>query len=554
MKHKVITRILYIFIAILAITTTIISFVSYSSSNSAVIDNEDVIDFSKGWYYESEDGIQNLTIPKNIIHKNGIVKLYNKIPDCIGERCVFYYLSKDQNITVEIDGKVIYEYGKDYKAAYGANLGKVCNIVTISKADIGKTIAVTIENIHKTDEINITKSLLGTKSSIVFYIIGHNMISLVSSIVMIIGGIIFALIGLIMSNKDVQHSFKMYTYFGIFIFLSGLWILSDSNILQFFVYSRAGQFCLSNACLMLMPIPISLFMRYICTHFVKIYDITAIIFGCNFIVVTFVYITMIVDAILFLRVLHILIIATIALTITTLSIETFKYHNGEARNIFIGIIALCSLSLIGIIVYYLSLSSLYMLIFIIGALIFTTMLLIVIIRHSVLSINTKVEVALYKRLAFTDLLTHIGNRAAYKQTIDDISHNIDSFSTLSIVVADLNKLKSINDTYGHLEGDNQLFNIADCLQRAFSPIGISFRTGGDEFAVIIKNSTYDNVLGCIEKFHQYIEDLNLKGKSPFSVSTGFAIRYPHDEDIPDIFALYNRADSDMYINKQRLNR
>lgn len=88
-----------------------------------------------------------------------------------------------------------------------------------------------------------------------------------------------------------------------------------------------------------------------------------------------------------------------------------------------------------------------------------------------------------EEMSFTDILTGLGNRNKYINTLEEIEKNLPE--TLGIIYMDLNGLKIINDTYGHTYGDEMLKRIAEILINTFKKD--VFRIGGDEFVVVCNN-------------------------------------------------------------------
>jgi diguanylate cyclase (GGDEF)-like protein len=86
-----------------------------------------------------------------------------------------------------------------------------------------------------------------------------------------------------------------------------------------------------------------------------------------------------------------------------------------------------------------------------------------------------------QRLAFTDELTGLGNRAAFNKKLEALSIGIKNWG---LILVDLDNLKAANDTFGHEAGDQMLRAVSDCLA-AVSPENCAFRLGGDEFAVVM---------------------------------------------------------------------
>lgn len=98
------------------------------------------------------------------------------------------------------------------------------------------------------------------------------------------------------------------------------------------------------------------------------------------------------------------------------------------------------------------------------------------------------EANMWHKLAIMDDLTKIYNRNAFNMRFERIKENIKSGTTGAIIVFDIDDFKLINDTKGHLMGDEILIRTARILYETFpEPKYGVFRIGGDEFAVLSEN-------------------------------------------------------------------
>ena len=107
----------------------------------------------------------------------------------------------------------------------------------------------------------------------------------------------------------------------------------------------------------------------------------------------------------------------------------------------------------------------------------------------------------YKKLAYTDMLTGIGNRTAFELELKNLEKRLPH--PFTIVAYDLNYMKRINDTYGHAAGDAYLRRMAHLLMRE-EPVrrGLSFRIGGDEFVTLFEGEEEETLLRELEVFHR----------------------------------------------------
>ncbi len=155
-------------------------------------------------------------------------------------------------------------------------------------------------------------------------------------------------------------------------------------------------------------------------------------------------------------------------------------------------------------------------------------------------------------LAYQDALTHVKNKAWYDKTSERINGDIKARrARFGLVMADLNHLKKINDTFGHEKGNDYIFGACHeiCVVYDHSPV---FRIGGDEFVVLLENRDYDNrdvLFKKIKDIFEYTEnDTSRDAWERYSCSLGMAIFNGVDDfSIDDVF---KRADAEMYKNKQ----
>jgi diguanylate cyclase (GGDEF)-like protein/PAS domain S-box-containing protein len=156
-----------------------------------------------------------------------------------------------------------------------------------------------------------------------------------------------------------------------------------------------------------------------------------------------------------------------------------------------------------------------------------------------------------RKLALTDLLTHLPNRFAILQHIDDaIARSTISKHPFAVLFLDLDKFKPVNDTHGHDFGDALLQAIGPRISEQLRAADIVGRLGGDEFVVLIENvqqqADIERIAGDIIKSMQQpfrISELNIS----VGASVGIAIFPQHGKNAQRLLKL---ADEAMYKAKQ----
>ena len=158
-----------------------------------------------------------------------------------------------------------------------------------------------------------------------------------------------------------------------------------------------------------------------------------------------------------------------------------------------------------------------------------------------------------KELARRDELTGVKNKTAYNELEKSVQANIDNgmdYLPFGLVVCDANNLKKINDTEGHVAGDEYIKKSAMLLCDTFvhSPV---FRFGGDEFVVFLRGNDYINRKMLMEALHSQVKS-NLKSGAGPILASGMAEYTPETDNL--FSEIFDRADKEMYKNKRKLKK
>lgn len=138
-----------------------------------------------------------------------------------------------------------------------------------------------------------------------------------------------------------------------------------------------------------------------------------------------------------------------------------------------------------------------------------------------------------------DAVTQLLNRRCYDVKIMDLGPQA------VILLFDIDKFKQVNDTYGHSVGDFCLKNVAEALRAVYGKYGLCYRTGGDEFCVILHDG-FDKLEALNQAFDDAIRSLGQRDSRMPGVSMGYAY---YDAATSHIQTVIEEADAMLYRNK-----
>lgn len=491
--------------------------------------------------------------------ETGILSMYYQLPEMEADISLVYR-SKDVYTRVLIGEEVIYETSVYDSRFYNRSPGNLWNVLNINSKYSGKCLELQISMVYDTKAITVDSLLLGDKADIILGLFAENMFGIIVSLLLILLGVVLIVVDCLPSYGRSKKHHGLW-WVGVYAFLTGVWSLIETNVVQFCVEDMRILQLIDNMIMMIDTIPLFLYLNteYKILKNRGMRALAYILTGYPLLCVVMQY-SGIKDLHDMLNGgLYIMLIADFAMC-TWLLCRFFKLKKKKKPVLncflmFFGLSCCCSCTIFetfrSLRVDRMDRAGLIR----IGMLILCICFAIGSQIDTYKIVEQGLKYDLISKLAYSDGLTGLGNRTAYLEQLESYGSNPKEIMQLGIVYLDVNNLKMVNDSQGHEFGDELIKGAAKIIEDSFGHFGKSYRIGGDEFCVLITGlDVGEKYKQGVSIFQQLIDEVNKVESHPFNVQIahGFAVcKEITKERIEETIAI---ADSEMYQNKTELKR
>jgi diguanylate cyclase (GGDEF)-like protein/PAS domain S-box-containing protein len=155
----------------------------------------------------------------------------------------------------------------------------------------------------------------------------------------------------------------------------------------------------------------------------------------------------------------------------------------------------------------------------------------------------KKEEKMIRYLSFHDEMTGLYNRRYFQNEMERLKNS--RKLPISVIIGDMDGLKYINDNYGHQMGDKYIKKVGKILKSITRKEDVVARIGGDEFAILLPETTSNSANQLCERIQNKAKKVELQ--EPLQISLGYATMIKVNQDLHNIF---DKADQNMYKNKK----
>ena len=499
----------------------------------------EVTSLNDGWV--TEQG-QSITLPINLEHSAYTQHSISKVlPQRFNQNQMMLIRGSLQSVQVALDDELIYQVSfRESRSLYAS----AWHLVELPANSGGQTLTITFESPYEAMSGRLNTIVYGSSASIHGHLVGlHGHRLVVGFFILFLSVFI-----VILSFVTTLIREKGYLYIGVFLAAMSFWILGESRMLQYVTGSPLVIGSLSYLALAFIPIPMSLYINH---HVLRkpflIFYLWLVVYVANAILVVTLQVLGIADFFETVLMTQAFIFIGMITAFAAIFYERLILKI-ESNNDFLHALALIFIfSILEFSVFLLGDFTITSRFLLLGIIILAVFVSINLIEYLADRIKSGYQRDLYQKLAYTDMLTNTKTRLAFQE---DLASHLESETDtpLRLVYFDFNDLKTINDTYGHLTGDQALISGVECMNATFGAHGTLYRLGGDEFACIMREHipAYDPLL---EQFHQQLKIYNRGSAYKIAVAVGYTDYIPGKDRAPE--HLMKRADGLMYENKKQ---
>ncbi len=514
------------------------------SSNVADVrfNNEEATLLKEGWTVSVNGSSQAVTIPEKIKAKSNEKVILTRLLD--GERIhgnALMFYARQSWVEVYLDGVLLVESEEDRKTPFDMTPGSYWYCFRLPADIEGKELQIIFSSIMDRYAGELPEIYVGTKASFIYMVLEQGKISLVLVLPVLVLGIGLCIMGLLSGQK---HMRKRLFRLGTFAVVTSVWSLLESRVTQVLFGNMVLASYVLFSCFLLIPVcSVAFLLTYDSLGKRKYMKGLFWLSAISFVLAQILQIFEIAYYIELVTMVHILLGLIILGVLISYVDKKRKKEKIADSSIYSAMLILAAFCIFDIIRYYVSPIAKVGDFSKVGIMLFFVYLGISAMRQVGRLQIQEAENRMYQKLAYTDMMTGMANRTAFEVELDNYKQNPWKEITI-LMVADMNRLKFINDNYGHEQGDRALKQIADLMQKGFRDNCKAFRTGGDEFCVISRGNSEKHFAEMCKKFMRSIIESPQEADWLLSVSCGYCV-----VDESGIDECYKKADAIMYEEK-----
>ena len=490
---------------------------------------------------------QPVSLPANLEWPAGKpLAVQTELPMAFQEQQTLLIRSSLQTLLVLLDGEIIHSYDRLTQEAPRSPLASAWHLVRIPSHSDGKTLEIVVTSSYESMSGQINDIHYGNKASLMFWLATIYSPGLLLSVLQILVGVTLLVVAFFMPSRSRKSIWAL----GTFAILMGTWFLAESRMIQFFLPNDLMIGSLAYVSLTLCPIPFLILVsdtvlpdkRILINRLVVLFSMISILIQLLQIVGWADFFTTVMYT-------NLLIALSMSLILVMLVKGWLSSRSKEIARFLTAFSILAFFAFLELANFFRNDFSGTSFFLRLGFVNFLLILAFQSLRNARQIVLQNQSALIYEKMAYEDILTGLGNRAAFERDTANFNLTEPKLSAIRLVSMDLNNLKWINDHKGHAAGDEAIRLASHCLKQHFAPLGRCYRLGGDEFSCLIQPDQPELFQQNLELFQEQIQMISREVDYPFSIAIGSAV-YP-TEKVDSFHDFLIQVDQLMYLDKEK---
>lgn len=529
-----------------------ILFGAYSSPSAYDPEDGTVVELNEGWRI-LEDGKEVTTqgkLPYSIKGKDcKTIELSRTLPETDFLSGVIVTTAYQKEVDISLDGELLYSYHPvgNQKKSFTPGSGRF--FATLPQDFSGKELHIRYDRAVMSDNSNIARVSLHDTLQKPFFFISGSEVLLIAMLAMFLVGLVLLIIAIFVDWRHFLYSplFPL----GVFAISTAAWITCNTKLAQFFTRNLILLHNVEYIAFYTMPLALWLF-AWLTWHYCPQVTLPVLVIMSGFLGFSLTCKALgLLDFFTLLPIFHLLVICIFIAFVFSLKTS---YRAGDfPLRMFcagFGVLAVCCVLELVRYYFFFSVETIFSL-FIVGIISLTGCTVASYLYTLRQRMQLQIENRMYKQLAYTDKLTGLRNRLTFEEDMEALEAEQDKYRSIVFANLDVNNFKRVNDTYGHVTGDEVLRTVAAELTAACEGQNRRcYRLGGDEFCIIALDNTVSSLTQSLTQMNEHLDCSFMQ----FSIAVSFGVcqynKFLHGS-LTDVF---KTSDDLMYQNKQGLRR
>ena len=425
---------------------------------------------------------------------------------------------------------LIYRHGWEADAPkFMKSPGTLWHIVTLPEGHGGDDLHLCLYPVYGSFYGNTAKIYAGSRSACTLERLMDILPILVINCIIVFAGMLSLFLHIVTRKRRGQQELGSFLCIGIFSLVIVVWSLCQCGFLQFLIPDGRTLYFVDFFSFFLFPVPFNLFIHSICrTRYRKGFALLSGVYLANMVLATAVQLNGWLDIFQILTATHALMALNVVYVFWGIRGEIRLADNDTVKRFRLPLYIVITFALAELVVYYFRDFQDTSIFLPVGTITFIIMLVWLQVTQYYQTMLEEEKLAYFEKLANMDILTEALNRNAYEDALKELERQELQVKGTCVVLFDINDMKSINDNFGHEQGDEALKSCHHCITAAFQ--------------------SQDLAKEC-RRFQELIRQESSKFEFPFGVSCGYASYDPaRDRTVRDVI---RRSDEMMYENKKR---